>query len=138
MKHAGFTLIELLIVIVIVAILAAVAFPAYRNYVLQSHRTAAINALQELASHEASYYTTNNTYVSSLTTLGYTADPTSVSGYYNLSVQGLTDSKGNNGFTLQAVPVGNQANDSCGSFTLDSLGIKSVTGTTAASTCWGY
>ena len=139
MKQTGFSMIELLVAMVIGAILLAIALPMYQNYVLQSRRTEAINALLELASREASYYVANNAYVSSLTTLGYSADPSSVNGDYNLSVKSLTDSNGNSGFTLQAVPTGNQTNDTtCATFSLDSLGVKSVSGTATAATCWGY
>lgn len=41
-KHRGFTLIELMIVVAIIAVLAAVALPAYQNYVAKSQLTAAL------------------------------------------------------------------------------------------------
>lgn len=135
-KSNGFTLIELMIVVAIVGILAAVVLPAYQNYVLQSHRTAAISAIMDLGSREARYYTTNNSYSASMLTLGYAADPMPVtsasSNYYNLSVQSITPTT----FILQAVPVGNQAQDSCGTYTYTSLGVKGVTGSESMGTCW--
>ena len=48
-KVTGFTLIELMIVIVIVAVLAAIAMPSYRQYVLRSHRTEATRTLLNVA-----------------------------------------------------------------------------------------
>ena len=135
---AGFTLIELMIVVAIVGILAAIAIPSYQNYILQSRRTSALNAIMDLASRESRYFTANNTYTSSMLTLGYSADPLPVtdanSHYYDLSAQ---TSNNNTNFTLQAVPFGNQANDTCGTFTYTDLGIKSVSaGTGMVSSCW--
>ncbi|MDR3393176.1 MAG: type IV pilin protein [Sulfuriferula sp.] len=131
----GFSLIELMIVVAIVAILAAIALPSYQSYVLKSHRTTAVNALMDLASREARYYTTNNVYTNSLVTLGYAADPTPVSDannyYYDLSITAANATS----FSLQAAPTGNQANDTCGTFTYTDLGVKGV-GAGTVSDCW--
>lgn len=139
-RASGFTLIELMIVVVIVAILAAIAMPSYQRYVLRSHRTVAINALLDMASREARYYSANNVYTNALTGangLGYASSPTPVPDattiYYNLSA-----ALNGNSFTLTASAAGNQANDAeCGDFTYTGLGIKGITGTGTVAQCWG-
>ena len=70
--HRGFTLIELVIAMVIVSILAALAIPSYSAYVRKSRRTDAKNALLDMASLEERFFTTNNTYSSTPSDLGYT------------------------------------------------------------------
>lgn len=134
-KLRGFTLIELMIVAAVIAVLAAIALPNYQSYVLRSHRSSAITAVMELASRQARYYTTNNTYTSSLLTLGYSSDPMPVidpsNFYYNLSVTAATST----GFTVSAAPVGSQVKDTCGTFQYNDLGVKSVSSGTL-SDCW--
>ncbi len=51
-NQKGFTLIELMIVVAIIAILAAIALPAYQDYVSKSKVTA---ALADLASHKTQF-----------------------------------------------------------------------------------
>ena len=135
-KTKGVTLVELMIVVAIVGILAAVALPSYSSYVLKSHRTAAINAILDLASREARYYTTNNNYSASLLTLGYSADPMPITSgsstaYYNLSAASASATT----FALQVVPVGKQVNDSCGTYTYTDLGVKGISAG-SMSDCW--
>ena len=59
----GFTLIELMITVAIVAILAAIAYPNYRNYVLRGQLVDATNGLAALQANMERYYQDNRTYV---------------------------------------------------------------------------
>lgn len=152
MKSKGFTLIELMIVVVIVGVLAAVAIPSYRSFTLKSHRTDAINGLLDAASRQARYYTTYNSYATTMSggasNLGYAADPNPVPSntnkYYNVSIVAgsvtAATASAPAKFTLQAQPQGTQANDTtCGTFTIDDLGKKSAGDGSAAviASCWG-
>jgi type IV pilus assembly protein PilE len=84
----GFSLIELMIALVIVAILAAIAIPSYRNYVLRVNRNDATAALLKIAAAQEKFYLQNNTYTNNLDDpppagLGI---PTTENGYYTLAV----------------------------------------------------
>ena len=71
--HAGFTLTELMIVVAIVGILAAIAVPAYTNYVREANRTDAQTSLLALANEQEKQFPTANTYTAVMTQLGCTA-----------------------------------------------------------------
>jgi type IV pilus assembly protein PilE len=60
--QAGFTLIELMITVAIVAILAAVALPAYTDYVLRGRLVEGTNTLSALRVQMEQYYLDNRTY----------------------------------------------------------------------------
>lgn len=144
-NNDGFSLIELMVVAAMVGIIAAVALPSYQSYILKSHRTSAINAILDLGSREARYYTTQNAYVvgaANLGTLGYApVDPVngyavttsgSTTVYYYISVaSGVAPAT----ILMTATPFGNQTNDTCGTFTYDDMGQKNVTAGTV-SDCW--
>ena len=56
MKHAGFTIIELMIAVAIIGILAALAIPAYQNYITRSRVSESILFASDAKSYVAQYY----------------------------------------------------------------------------------
>ena len=62
-RPAGFTMIELMITVAIVAILAAIAYPSYRNYVIRGQLVEATNNLSALRANMERYFQDNRTYV---------------------------------------------------------------------------
>jgi prepilin-type N-terminal cleavage/methylation domain-containing protein len=67
MKYAshsskGFTLIELMIVVVIIGILAAVAVPAYFNYILRTRQSDAYHNLLDIKAAQEMIYSLENEY----------------------------------------------------------------------------
>lgn len=120
-KQKGFTLIELLITMIIVAILATIAIPTYRDSVRKSKRRAAQSVMMDYASREQQYFVANRVY-GTHTDLGCdTSLPTEVVGNYTCAI---TVSAGPPpGFTITFTAVGTQAADG-GPLTLTSTGAK--------------
>ncbi len=133
-KITGFTLIELMIVVAVVAIIAGVALPAYRSYVLKAGRAEGKAALVDVAAKQEQYFLDNKTYTNDMTKLGYGADPyRTESDKYNVDATAASAT----GFTLQATAYQHQAEDTeCGNYTLDSTGTKGITGSGSVSDCW--
>ena len=138
-KSSGFTLVELIVAMVVAAILAAVAIPAYSNYVRKARRTEVKTALLDLASLEERYFSVNNSYTATANLLGYSAFPVTLpSGYYTVAapvvVAATTTAAAT--YALSATATGDQTKDSqCQSFTLNSAGSQAAT-PDAPGTCW--
>jgi type IV pilus assembly protein PilE len=131
--NSGFTLIELMIVVVIVGILAAIAYPSYARYVEKARRADAKSALLDASQRLERCYTQTNSYdhedCPDLPVL-------SPDGHYLVDATDLTATT----FALEADPngtgtTGQQSNSPCGTFTFDSVGNRGDNGSTA-DRCW--
>lgn len=125
----GFTLIELLIAIAVVGILASVALPSYREYVIRGKIPEATSGLAGRRVQAEQFFQDNRTYV------GAPACVADSSGqYFNFSCSvGPTASA----YTIQAVGKGTMAGFT---YTIDQTGTRATTavpsGWTANATCW--
>jgi type IV pilus assembly protein PilE len=125
--NAGFTLIEILIAVVLVAILAAIAYPSYRDYVVRSSRAAAQAELLELSSVQEKIYLNSNAYSADVAGtyngnanggLGKTGG-TSADGKYALALAVAGQS-----YTLTATPVAGTTQEGDGAFAIASDGSR--------------
>ncbi len=130
-RQRGLTMIELLITVSIIAILGAIAFPAYERQTMKAKRADGIAFLMEIASKQERYIVDNGSYATSLSALGYSGS-TSDKGVYDVSVATANNDQQ---FTLTATPQGAQANDECGALILDNLG-NHTWENAAATKCW--
>lgn len=62
-RITGFTLVELMIVVAIVGILAAIAYPSYIDSVRKGRRAEGRTAVTSLLQQQERFFTQNNTYV---------------------------------------------------------------------------
>jgi type IV pilus assembly protein PilE len=129
-QQRGVTLIELMIVLVVVAILTAIAYPSYTSQVLKSRRADGIAALNRVAMMMESCRSDTATYV------GCAVPANSEDGYYTIAAAATITATA---YSFIATPAGGQAKDTkCTTLTLDSRGNRGFTGTAPnADTCWG-
>jgi len=136
-RQQGFTLIELMIVVAVVAILSAIAYPSYAEYVRRGHRADARAGLLQAAQWLERAATATGVYPTALpTALTWSGDATK---RYTI---GLKAGNTNAAFTLIATrkSPGPQASDKCGDFTLSNTGVRGADNATESNVlanCWG-
>jgi type IV pilus assembly protein PilE len=154
-EAAGFTLIELMIVVVVIAILGAVAYPSYQDHVRKAKRAEARTALLKTAQVLERWYSDRSTYGTSPAPPA-TATAIDVAPLYGLALgavvysgENATDNKSpytiaaaaptaacpiDACFLLTATPNAPFADPTCGNFTLTSTGTRSWSNSGTAST----
>jgi len=144
--HRGFTLIELLIVVTIIGIIAAIAYPSYRDYMVQTRRADGQSLLLQTAGKMEKYYSHCGAYTNQITSgtvsgcsgLG-TINESDSKAYTVSATTSAVSSVNNQAYVLTATRVagGPQANDTgCGDLTLSSTGLKGRTGSLPIDKCW--
>jgi type IV pilus assembly protein PilE len=150
-KQKGFTLIELVVAMLIAAILAAIAIPSYSNYVRKAHRTDAKSALLDLASLEERFFSTNNTYTSTWSDLGYSGGASAInvgSNFYSVAAPAFIAANAPTAtttgtpatYSLTATAINDQLKDTtCRTYTLNSAGVRTASDASSndtTSSCW--
>ena len=142
-RYQGFTLIEVMIVVAIVGILSAIAYPSYAEYIRRGHRADARAGLLQAQQYLERAATATGNYPTSLPPAlrwrlpdGITPDPTK---RYTIDFQaGNTNAE----YTLTATPQGAQTGDKCGTYTLSNTGVRGAAGKKSGESgydpdCWG-
>jgi type IV pilus assembly protein PilE len=128
-RQRGVTLMELLTVVVIIAILASISIPTYRNYLIRTQRAEGKTALLQLQAAQEKFYLNGNAYTDEVTEPspdGLGLPGNSETNKYDITVELVNDGQG---YIASATPAdgGGQEDDTdCGTLTLSDTGVRGV------------
>ena len=118
----GITLMELMIVVVIVGIMAAIAYPNYRDFAARAKRTEAKAILLEIAQNQERFYLQNSRY-GTLTELGYAGNTIETdTGSYDVTINPPPDAS--NFTAIASYKLGGTEAGKCSTFTIDGRGTQ--------------
>lgn len=122
-RMRGVTLIELMLVVIILGILAAVAYPNYRDFAARGKRNEAKAALLQIATNQERVYLNTNSYTLDMTLLGFPVsdDFETDSGSYIVDV---TSADSNNFTAIATYRPDDKEATKCKTFEIDARGQK--------------
>lgn len=135
-RISGFTLVELMVVVVILAIIVGIAYPSYRNYMVQTRRSDAQSILTQVSHTQEKFFSSCNRYTTTMTGtmascaggggLGFPAN-LSPDGHYSVAIAGTTIAGAGTittAYTATATPVAGGLQAGNGALRIDSTGVK--------------
>lgn len=125
-RQSGFTLIELMIVVAIIGVLAAIAYPSYQRYVIKTKRTDMMSEMQNIASTIESRKLAQGRYSNALVT-GLGGDyPNQGTALYTVTIgniAGVSETELTSKWQITASPKSGQMSGD-GTLTINYQGIK--------------
>jgi type IV pilus assembly protein PilE len=118
-----------MIAVVIVGILAAIAFPSYQDYLRKGRRGAAQSFMMDVASRQQQYLIDARSYAGGTGALGTLnlAVPGDVSRFYTVTIEPAAATPPPS-YTITATPIASSAQVPDGALTLDHQGAKTRNG----------
>lgn len=137
----GFTLLEVMIVVALIGILSAIAYPSYLSYITRANRAAAQGFMLEVSNRQERYLLDNRGYATAIGTgagLLAVTIPNNVSANYTVTTTSPRPSITTPSYSVDAAPTGTQAtrDADCGILSIDETGAKSISGTGTVTSCW--
>jgi type IV pilus assembly protein PilE len=131
-RRNGFTLVELMIVVVVLAIITAIAYPSYTGHVRKARRATAQAALVDVGAKEQAYLLERRAYATTLADLSF-ATPQEITGAYTITLA-VDNAASPMTFVATATPINGQAAGGEQTLTLNQSGARTPA---SSSGYWG-